>query len=642
MQTKIRGLFPLHLKALLQRLGIALLFLQLSRVVFLVFNWSSFAHVGFADFFTALLFDGMTIGLFFLPFIILSLFPSRFRSHKPYRIFLKVLFHLTNLFLLGLNLMDVVYFSYTSKRSTIDLLSILGAGNDFAQQIGSFFRDFWFLVLILLVFGFLANLLYKRTQFQEIFPRENNVRFWLRDSLLFIVCMVATIYLGRGGFMLKPLSPIDASQYTRVENTALVLNTPFTMLKSYGKSNLEEKAYYTAAEEAKLFNPVLTSKAQHLLPEKTNVVIILLESFGNEWVGASGAKESFTPFLDSLAQQSLFFEHGIANGKKSIEAVPAIIASIPSLLDNPYISSPYGNNKIESLPRILHEHGYTSGFFHGATNGSMKFDGFAAQAGFDHYFGRFEYNNDAHFDKTWGILDEYFNPWTARQLTTFKQPFFATLFTLSSHHPYFIPEHMRGKLRKGPEQICESINYGDYSLRKFFEEARKQPWYDNTLFVLCADHTSATTSPVYSQRAEMYKIPILFFHPKGLVKPKKDPRIFQQLDIMPTLLDLLNIETTFYSYGHSYYQNADPEAITYLEGTYHYFHNQYMLTFSNEKARNLYSAMIRIKDTPDSLAYRKTAGKAMEKRLKALIQRYNRDLILNQTTVNEKKDPLHH
>ena len=634
----------IQLKALIQRLGILLLCMQLTRIVFYFFNQTSFSEVGFRDFWVSEWFDMVTIGLIGLPFIVFSILPIEIRFNKRYQIGLKIIFHLTNALLIMLNLIDVEYFNYTSKRSTIDLLTILGAGNDFSQQIGSFFRDFWHLLLFLIAFMLLASYLYSKTKIirPEALKTPKNGIYWIKESIAFLFLLAFFILLGRGGMGLKPISPIDASQYTRVENTALVLNTPFTMLKSYDKAKLEEKSYFSLEEEQKLFDPIHNSKAQNILPSHTNVVIILLESFGNEWCGAAGAEISYMPFLDSLAGQSLYFQNGISNGKKSIEAVPSIVASIPSLLDNPYISSGYGSNKIETLPSILKKYGYVSGFYHGATNGSMKFDGFAAQAGFDGYFGRKEYNNDAHFDKTWGILDEYFNPWTAKQLSKYKKPFFATLFTLSSHHPYYIPPHMRGKLKKGKEQICESINYGDYSLRKFFEEAKKQPWYENTLFILCADHTSATASPVYSQRTEMFKIPILFFHPKKLIQPKKETKFFQQIDILPTVLDLLNVETKFYSFGNSYFQKHEPEAVNYLEGTYHYFRNNYLLTFSNDKARNLYGAMIRRKNTPDSISYYRKESQVFEKRLKALIQRYNRDLILNQTTSNEKENSLHH
>lgn len=638
---KLTHLFPNHLKSLLLRLGIMLFFMQITRIVFYTFNKASFTQVGMNEFFVSLWFDIITISLIALPFIVFSLFPWPFRTNRYYQTGLKILFVSMNTVLVLLNLIDVEYYSYTSKRSTIDLFTMLSAGNDFMQQIGSFLRDFWFLLLLLIIFFWLTNWLYAKTKRTEEFPTNGLRKFWIKDAVLFLATLAIFIGLGRGGFGLKPVSPIDASQFTHVENTALVLNTPFTMLKSYNKASLEEKNYFSLKEEQRLFSPIRVSVPQNILPNQTNVVIILLESFGNEWCGAAGAEESYMPFLDSLATKSLYFQNGISNGKKSIEAVPSIIASIPSLLDNPYISSAYGSNQLESLPMILKENGYVSGFYHGATNGSMKFDGFAAQAGFDGYYGRKEYGNDAHFDKTWGILDEYFNPWTAKQLTNYKKPFFATLFTLSSHHPYYIPPHMRGKLKKGKEQICESISYGDFSLRKFFEMAKKQPWYENTVFVLCADHTSATTSPIYSQRTEMFKVPILFFHPKGLIQPKKETRFFQHIDILPTLLDLLNVKKTYYAFGNSYYQSSEGEAITYLEGTYHYFKNNYLLTFSNDKARNLYSAIIQKANTPDSILYYKKESRAMEKRLKALIQRYNRDLILNQTTADEKENSLH-
>jgi phosphoglycerol transferase MdoB-like AlkP superfamily enzyme len=528
--------------------------------------------------------------------------------------------------------MDVVYFSFTQKRTTSDLLTVVSSGNDFAQQIGSFFKDFWSLLLFFAIIFILSLFLSKK-----IAATALHFSF-LKRLIVMIISICIFIFLGRGGFRLKPISPIDASTFVRVENAALVLNTPFTMVKSFNQNGIEEKNYFSIKKEKKLFNPIKQSESQNILANKTNVVIIMLESFGNEWVGASGAKVSYTPFLDSLAQKSLYFINGISNGKKSIEAVPSIISSLPSLLDNPYISSQYSTNKLNSLPEILKKAGYETAFFHGATNGSMRFDAFAAQSGFSNYFGRTEYNNDEHFDNTWGILDEYFNPWSARKMSELKKPFFATLFTLSSHHPYFIPKHLRGKLKKGPQEICQSINYGDYSLRKFFAEAKKQAWYKNTLFVLCADHTSSTNSEVYNQRTEMYKIPILFFDPNGKLEAKKEKRIFQHIDIMPTVLDLLNIKTAYYSFGNSYFSSNSGEAITYIEGTYHYFKEKYMITFSGDKTRNLYNIEEVNPSNPDSLMFYKKKAFKLENRLKAIIQRYNRDLILNQNNSDEKKN----
>ena len=531
--------------------------------------------------------------------------------------------------MLALNLMDIEYFKFTKKRSTVDLFTMLSTGSDFSQLATTFVKDFWVLIVVLLILITCSEWLYRKVS-QKVSEKVYSIKAFSLNLIVFIPLFLIT---ARGGIGLRPVGIIEASQYTAPENTALVLNTPFTMLKSYGKTQLELKNYFTEKNALKYFDPIQQTHPQYLLPDGTNVMVIILESFGNEFVGAFNHSKSYTPFFDSLISQSLTFEYGIANGKKSIEAVPAIVASIPTLMDNPYISSPYGNNRINSLATILRKKGYETAFYHGSTNGSMRFNGFAAQAGYQHYLGRYEYNNDAHFDKTWGILDEYFNPWTAKQLSSLKQPFFGTLFTLSSHHPYYIPPHMRNKVIKGPQAICASINYGDYSLKKFFEEAKKQPWYSNTLFVLVADHTPATDNPIYSQRRFMYQIPIVFYHPQKLLPIKREKIIFQQLDILPTILDLLNIKTTFYSYGQSLYKKSDREAITYIEGSYYYFKNNNMYNFSNGKARNLYDFTVRTKYTTDSLRFYTKESKQVENRIKAIIQRYNRDLIHNKTVI---------
>jgi phosphoglycerol transferase MdoB-like AlkP superfamily enzyme len=611
--------------------------MTLTRLIFFISNKAEFNEITFVDWLSGTWFDLITLSLICLPIMGICLLPLRIQNHNYFNVISYVLYLVISIFLLFFNLVDVEYYRFTKKRSTVDLFDMVQGGNDITEQIGSYFRDFWFVMILFAGFVWLTSWIFRKTKGIEYEPKKpifNWLGYFLSLGLL--------VFIGRGGWVLKPTSPIDASQFTSVENTAFVLNTPFTIVKSWNKKGLEEKHYFSIQTEKLLFNPIKTSAPQNLLPDKTNVMIIILESFGNEWVGAAGAKISYTPFFDSLANESLFFPNGISNGKKSIEALPAIFAGIPSLMDYPYISSQYGNNKIEALPQILKKQGYSSAFFHGATNGSMKFDGFASQAGIEKYFGRSEYNNEAHYDQNWGILDEYFTPWSAKQLTTIKQPFIAGLFTLSSHHPFYIPPHMKGKLKKGKEPICEAISYADYALKKFFETAKKQPWFNNTLFVLCADHTPASNDPLFNTREKMYQIPIVFYHPKGYVKPSKEKQIFQQIDIFPTVLDLLNQKTKIYSYGNSYYQKTNKEAINYLEGTYHYFFDHKLLTFSQEKARNLLSIDSRSKKSVDSLRFYTKEVKKMEKRLKAIIQRYNRDLIHNQTTAYEKEHLLHH
>lgn len=630
MVRKWRAYLPPYMQALFVRLLVVILLLTVTRIIFYVNNSGSFQHVYFTDWLSGIWFDCITIALIFLPFIVLSLLPVPFRENRWYRLLQKLTFHIPLLLAIALNLMDTEYFNFTQKRSTADLFAIISAGNDVGQLLTTFIKDFWFLIVCFIVLWIASEWLYRKTV-PKRFAATPYERSWKKESLAFLVLLPLTVFIGRGGLSLKPVSAIDATLYTEPQNTALVLNTAFTIVKSYGKDDLTEKKYMSLKAEKKLFDPIRKTRPQGLLPDKTNVMVIMLESFGNEWVGAFNDSTSYTPFLDSLIGESWVFEYGFSNGKKSIEAVPAITAGIPSLMDNPYISSAYSNNTIRTLPGILKENGYSTAFYHGATNGSMRFNSFAKQAGFDAYFGRFEYGNDKHSDKTWGILDEYFEPWTARQLTKLKTPFFATLFTLSSHHPYYVPKKWHGKLRTGREPIARSIHYGDVSLGLFFKEAKKQPWYNNTIFVLVADHTPSTTSTFYSERTQMYRIPILFFDPQGRLPKKRENAIFQHIDIMPTVFDLVNIETEYYSIGQSFFAPTPREAVTYLEGSYCYFRGEYMLIYSGDKPRSL--KYFTKGKTWKTLPVNGATGRKMTARLEAIIQRYNRDLIHNQTRV---------
>lgn len=631
MQKK--SFLPPHIVAFGKRVGITLILMSITRILFLGFNYDSFSDISITDFLAGIWFDLIAIALWFLPFFLWSTFPLPIRGYTWHRLIQKILFHLTNAGMLAFNLMDIEYFKFTSKRSTSDLFTVLGAGEDFSQLVGSFFADSWHLILILICLIIVANWMYNKSVCEE----KNTFKtveksFWVKSIVTFVIATGLMILVGRGGFGLKPAGVLTASNYTKIENTALVLNTPLTIVKSLNNTALKEKEYFSPEELSNISTPIHTANLGGEFNDSTNVVIIMLESFGNEWVGDKNHK-TFTPFLDSLISESLYFPKGISNGKKSIEAVPSILASIPSLSDNPYISSNYNNNTIQSLAATLNKHGYNSTFYHGATNGSMHFDEFSALAGFDSYKGRFEYDNDEHSDGTWGILDEYFNPWSANQMALQQEPFMATLFTLSSHHPYFVPEQYRNTLPKGSVPMAQSIAYGDMSLRLFFEEAKKHEYYENTIFVIVADHTPAGKEKEFLSRIGMYRIPILFYSPSGKIKPKKSKKVFGQIDIYPTLLDMLNIKDSVYSFGESYYKAQKGGTFVYIEGTYQYFEGDYMLTFANDKAQNLYNFELDPLMKKDSIKFLPEIKKDLERKIKAVIQNYNHDMMTNHMII---------
>ena len=285
---------------LLKRLGISLFCLFLTRIVFFIANREAFTDVSFSDFFFGSWFDLITVSLLMLPYWALYLLPfvNNFRNSKVYRMFFRISFHLLNSGLLLFNLIDVEYFKYTSKRSTADLFSFVGTSNDMSQLVVAFVKDFWFLIVLFVVFISLVDFLYKKTE-RKI--EEVDFVYW-KAILRFFVWSLIFLILGRGGFGLRPTGIIEASKFTKVENTALVLNTPFTIVKTFGKKSLSLKEFMPIEEEERLFNPIRETQPQNILPNQTNVVVLILESFGSEYAGLN-SKNSFTPFFDSILGQ---------------------------------------------------------------------------------------------------------------------------------------------------------------------------------------------------------------------------------------------------------------------------------------------------------------------------------------------------
>ncbi len=433
--------------------------------------------------------------------------------------------------------------------------------------------------------------------------------------------------MARGGFAEKPLRIVDAINYSSLGNSALVLNTPYTILKTIGKKEtLLDPKFYDQKELNQIFSPVFVSNPSQT-PIKKNVVIIILESCGDENMHIGQ-----TPFLDSLMTQSMYFKNAFANGKVSIDAVPSTLSSIPSLMNTSIISSGYSLNKVYGLPKIMKNQGYNTSFFHGAFNGSQNFDQYCRVAGFEHYYGKNEYVGPEAFDGSWGIFDEEFFQFFNKKLTSFKQPFFSSIFSISSHSPYTIPKKYKGRFPKGNTKIQESIAYTDYALRQFFKSASKEPWYNNTLFVLTSDHTSAEpTLPKHKTMVGKFRIPIMFFDPGNPDFKDTVDKNFQQVDILPSILDYLRIKETVITYGKPFTSEKD-FVVNYLDNVYHYISGNYYLAFDGKKAIGLYDFKKDELLKNNLLNSNKAVAAKMERFIKAYVQSFDERMIDNKLT----------
>ncbi|WLD22741.1 sulfatase-like hydrolase/transferase [Flavobacterium dauae] len=609
------------LNLFIQRFLLLVIIYQLIRVGFYLYNQSFFPEINSKVFIGGLLFDLSALGYINLLFAILHLIPGKFQQNKTYQKFLFTSFFLVNGIFMCMNFIDYEYFRFVGRRSSFSMITAEGMTNEIGGLIVSYFVDYWQIPLFMATTLILCWFLLKRIKFQNIKSSST-----LKSSVTLFLILGLLFAAGRGVGR-KPLRIVDASKYGPIGTSALVLNTPFTVMKTLSKKeNLKEKHYFDDKEAAAIFNPIQTFNYE--TANKKNVVLLILESFGRENI-----QRGQTPFLDSLITKSYFFENGFANGKLSIDAVPSTISSVPSLMNKSFISSSYAVNNIYGLPKILKDNGYDTSFFHGAFNGSQNFDQYAAVAGFDKYYGKNEYKGPESFDGKWGVFDEDFLQFFAKELTSFKQPFFTTLFTISSHAPFTIPKKYKGKFPKGRTEIHESIAYSDFALKKFFESAKKMPWYNNTIFVITSDHTSSTgEEPKYKNNVGKFRIPILFYVPGNETMVGINEKNFQQIDILPSLMDYLQLNTKIISYGKSY-QSTQDFVVNYLDNVYNLEMGDFYLAFDGTKTLGLYNwkkdPLLKTNLTDKEP---KTKEK-MERFIKAYIQSFNHRVSKNKLTI---------
>ena len=369
-------------------------------------------------------------------------------------------------------------------------------------------------------------------------------------------------------------------------------------------------------------------------------MVIILESFGREYIGSlnkdldGGTYTGYTPFLDSLISVSLTFDVTIANGKKSIDAMPSILASIPSL-ETPYTISHYSNNQIEGLAAHLRKKGYYTTFFHGALSGSMGFDSFARISGFQNYVSYEDYPYSGDTDGMWGIWDEPFFRFFGERMKEFPQPFLASIFSLSSHHPFIVPKKYIGRFKKGPVPIAEVIGYTDYALREFFKYISTEAFFKNTLFVITADHTNESIHKEFQNSYGFYAVPVILFKPDSDLKGIRN-RIAQQIDIMPTVLNYLNYNEEFIAFGNDLFDDSyESFAFNTNGSTYHLYMKDHILIMIDYKSVGLYNFRTDkflennlMEEKPEQLA-------VMETKLKAVIQTYNARLIDNNMIIRK-------
>ena len=613
------------------------------RVGFYAFNIAHFPQVSFAQLLTmlwgGLRFDLVALLYLNVGYILLAGLPLKIKYKSGYQKVMRWLFIVPNCLGVALNVIDFAYYPFTLKRTTGTVFEQFSNEENLVKLSGDFLLEYWYLLLFFILLCWFIVKVYDAITITG--PKAVNWRFYLVQT--FSILVIAFLFVGgvRGGWAhsTRPITLSNAGDYVKnPDEMSIVLNTPFSILKTLKAVNLEEVDYF-APEELESIYPVIHQPHDSANFKELNVVILIMESFGKEHIGffnrhlENGTYKGYTPFLDSLIAESFSFNRSFANGRKSIDALPSIITGIPSI-GEPFVLSTYSANRTNSLAHILGDKGYTTAFFHGAPNGSMGFSAFMQLAGVERYYGKNEYGNNADFDGIWGIWDEPFMQYMAGELEHMPKPFFASFFSLSSHHPFHVPEAYADTFPKGTLPLHEPLGYADHALKNFFERVQNMAWFEETLFVICADHGSMSHYPLYHTTANSFAIPIVFYYPGGELRGVSD-RLVQQIDILPTVLNFLEYDQPYFAFGFDAFSNERRNFIVNNMGeNYNFFMDDYFMVYGQEQVRSLYDLRADSLMQSDITAQQPEVQQDLVKHIRAFIQQYNSRMIHNRLSID--------
>lgn len=631
----------LHL-ALIYRFLVLIGLYALCRLGFYLFNYSLFETISFSElayiFAGGMKFDLVALLYINSLYILLQAIPFSFRYRPAYQQFCKYLFIITNSIGFLANFADFAYYQFTLKRTTASVFTQFSHEQNKLKLAVDFMGDYWYLILLFTAFIYIFIKLHNLVSIKK--PAKFNWPIILSHAVMLIVISALCVIGMRGGWRhsTRPITLSNAGDFVKSPNEmSIVLNTPFSIMKTLKAANLKEVHDFDEQRLTELYNPVHLPQNKDAF-KPLNVVFLIIESLGKEHIGAlntdllNGKYKGYTPFIDSLVANSFTSSNTYANGRKSIDALPSIISGIPSIRE-PFVLSSYSGNKTTSIAKLLGDKGYETAFFHGAPNGSMGFSAYTNLAGIKKYYGKTEYNHDADFDGMWGIWDEPFMQFMAQTMNTFKQPFFSTFFSVSSHHPFKVPEKYKNTFPKGPLPVQEPIGYTDMAIRKFFTTASKMPWFKQTLFVICADHATVSYLPEYQTTPGYFSIPILFYYPGGDLKGKTN-KLIQQIDIMPTVLNYLNYDKPYFAFGFDALNtNKDNFVVNNNDGVFNFYQDNYLLQSDGQKPIALFNLAQDRLTKHNQLNIEAEVQNKMETYLKAFIQQYNNRMIKDQLTI---------
>ncbi len=547
-----------YLQSFVKQFLFWLLFFALGRTIFLIYNISNLSGIPFLEIIRvygyALKLDMSTACyLMLFPFLII-LFHSVFQFR--FLIILNLIYSFLFIFIVAvITSAELGIYEEWRVKLNYKAITYLSQPSEVIRSARTFILVFG-TILIILQTG-LGIYIYKKYIYIKQLKGKRNFLF----SVLFMIIVPLLLLIGiRGGWQQIPITQSDAyfSKYDILNQSAV--NTEWNLFQSIlgNKKYLTDNPYdyYSLKDAVSVVDSLRRVKKDTtifiLKNKRPNIVLIILESWSGDNISALSDLKGITPQFEKLSGEGLLFTRCYATGNLSDQGIMGVFSGYPSL---PWVYISTQPDKFQKLPCMiqkLKQSGYYTSFYFGGELNYGNIKGYMISNHFDQIVEGVDFKGEFIKGKL-GIHDGYALDYWLREINQFKAPFFTSLFTISSHSPF--DEPMQKVLHWGGDHnnYINSVYYTDSCLGNFFKQARKQKWFENTLFILVADHSHDSPKQWNFFEPNYKKIPLLFYGDviKNEYKGKTYDKICSQVDLTTTLLKQLNFDTHEFQWSNN-------------------------------------------------------------------------------------------
>ncbi|MFC5270197.1 LTA synthase family protein [Adhaeribacter terreus] len=542
-----------------------LLFLS-GKVLFLLYHAAKTATLSASEiariFFFGLRLDmSMAAYLCIFPFLLLFLtvIPAAF-SRKLINGFVV----LCTFFVVLLSTVDLHLYSIWGYKLDATPLQYL---NTPTEMIASSSGAPLFLLFLLFTLQLAGGLFLYFRFFQPRFTSQKSTGKKALVSFLWLIFLVLPL---RGGWQQIPVNQSDVYFSDKAFANHSAINVPWNVFYSLTKKSYDghnpyqffkpEEAQKTVAE---LYQKPKTVSPAILKTKKPNIVFIILESFTANLVGCAGGEKGVTPELDKLAQEGILFRNFYASGDRSEKGLVALLSGYPVQTTTSIIKIPRKTEKLPHLAHTLKNAGYNTSYYYGGELAFANMKSYILMAGYDKITGKADFPA-RDYNSKWGVHDHVLFEKVSEDLKKQKQPFFTTIFTLSSHEPYDVP--MKTKFLGDDEgnKFRNSMHYTDKAVGNFISEAKQQTWWQNALVVLVADHGHTLPNYVDYDSKAKFHIPLILTGGALAKTGITDSTIASQTDLAYSLLNQLNLPNQDFKWSKDIFNPAEKPFAFYV------------------------------------------------------------------------------